>query len=488
MCKKLIMNLILFNFSLTLLPVNGLNTIDKFSVYNSSHLSFSDIYFEFNSNGPPIKKANVLRMSLEQFGAKGDGLSDDTEAISRALNSNVLEIYNQKQKAHYKISDRIVIDKVKRKRLVVKNAKFLNADISKPSFYFQNCSNVEITGGDFGYSTMPVKNGDGSQHVIQFDGCQNVVVRKIHIINSPEMGIAITNSNKVTIRDSFIEHTFRDGTYSHYSANVKYLNNKYRYIKDDAMSFHDYGIPQQKKQLSKFGYSQASNFIAQGNVVENAYQGLGSIGAYNVSILNNSFKNSVIAGISVFNAQDMYPGGTALVNKVRIEGNIITNSCTTLNINGLDLSNFGQASTGRAAICLLSLGAKNQLNQGETKRLSNITVSGNTVNRSGANGFFANLVDKLYLTNNKFINCSGSIPAQSLNGDVVEIWNCTGLWANFNSVIDSRSKILHQHGYSFNNVAGQTGNWNVKGTVGEEKSLDKLSILKIIPMKNGAKQ
>lgn len=477
MCKKIFLILAFSGFFST-------------EVLSEENISFPNRYYRipiwnlyFKPEFPisPLQKKSLLRMSLEQFGAKGDGLTDDTRAIIKAFNSSVLEIYSNKLKARYKISDRIIISKVKRKKLVLKDSKFLNSDISKATFIFQNCSNIEISGGEFGYVNMPVSNGDGSQHVFQFDGCQNVIMNKIHIINSPEMGVAITNCNNVIISNSLIEHTFRDGTYSHYSANVKYLNNIYKDIKDDAMSFHDYGISLQKKQLSIFGYSQASNFVAKGNTIINAYQGFGSIGAFNISIINNRFKNTVIAGISVFNAQDMYPGGTALVNKVRIENNLIQNSCTTLNINGLDLSNFGQASSGRAAICLLSLGAKNQLNQGETKHLSNVIVSGNTVNSSGANGFFANLVDNLRLTDNKFLNCSGSVPSQSLNGDVVEIWNCTGLWANFNSVIDSRPKTLHQHGYYFSNVSGQTGNWTVKGVIAEEKSLKMTTHLKDIP-------
>ncbi|GAB2597566.1 hypothetical protein GCM10027190_52060 [Spirosoma areae] len=429
------------------------------------------------STEKPLKSSE---RTLEQFGAKGDGVTDDTQAINKALNSSTPVIYARKTKAFYKISDKIIVNALKKKKLIAVGATFLNSDIRTAMFFFQNCSNIEIKGGKFGYATPPITNGNGSQHVFQFDGSQNIIISNVHILNSPEMGIAITNSNKVIVKNSLIEHTFRDGTYSHYSANVKYLNNTYKYIKDDAMSFHDYGIDNQKKQLLKFGYSQATNLTVQGNTVENSYQGFGSIGSRNIAVFNNKFKNTVIAGISIFNAQDMYIGGTVVAKKSKIQNNTIINPCTKVNINGVPYDNNGQASTGRAGICILSLGANNQLNQGESKRLTDVIVTGNTVTGSGANGFFANLVDGLQLTNNKFTNCSGAVPKQSLNGDVIEIWNCTGLWADANTIIDTRAKTLHQHGYAFNNVSGQMGKWNIKGVVAGEKILTGSKSLRLL--------
>ncbi|SOD95073.1 right-handed parallel beta-helix repeat-containing protein [Spirosoma fluviale] len=433
---------------------------------------------------PDSKLKNVSLIeefkSLEQFGAKGDGKTDDTQAIIKALNSPVPVVYAQKSKSYYKVSDKIVVSNINKKKLIATGAVFLNSDLTKATFFFQRCNNIKIYGGKYGYVNTPNTNGNGSQHVFQFDDCQDVLLNNIHVKNSPEMGIAITNSNRVTVKNSRIEHTFRDGTYSHYSANVNYLYNTYSNIKDDAMSFHDYGLDEQKKPLLKYGYKQATNLLAQGNIVKNCYQGFGSIGSSNVSVLNNKFTNTVIAAISIFNAQEMYPGGNASAKKCLIQNNVITNACTTASINEMSYSNYGQASTGRAAICILSLGARNQLNQGETKRLSTIKVIGNTINGSGANGFFANLVDNLHITNNKFMNCSGAVPQQSLNGDVVEVWNCTALWANANTVIDTRKNVLHQHGYAFNNVSGRMSGWNVKGVLRGESMLDRTQSLQII--------
>ncbi|MFD2571266.1 right-handed parallel beta-helix repeat-containing protein [Spirosoma soli] len=428
-----------------------------------------------------VNNAKAGRVTLEQFGAKGDGVTDDTQAITKALNSLEPVIYASKIKAFYKVSNLVVVTGVTNKRLIATGAKILNSDLTKATFLFQNSRNIQIEGGTFGYATMPTANGGNSQHVFQFEGCQSVLVNKIHIINSPEMGIAITNSNRVTVQNSIIEHTFRDGTYSHYSANVKYLNNTYNNIKDDAMSFHDYGIVSEKSKLIKFGYYQATNLVAQHNTVLNAYQGFGSIGANGVKVINNKFKNTVLAAIAVFNSKELYANGTSLARNAQILNNSIEGACSTVIINNQPFTNNGQASTGRAAIFVGSLGTNNQLNAGETKRLKNIVVSGNNIANSRAHGFFGRDIDNLRFLNNSFSNCSGAVPAQSLSGDIIELGNITNFTADNNAVIDTRPKKLHQHGYALNNVAGQMGNWNVKGVVAGEKLLTATQSLRSLP-------
>lgn len=423
------------------------------------------------SNLGLVNPYTVSKATLEQFGAKGDGITDDTEAITKALNSTFQVIYARKTMAYYKISNMIVVNKISEKKLVATGAILLNSDLTKATFLFQDSKNIEIQGGDFGYVDMPIINGGNSQHVFQFEKCQNVLVNKIHIKNSPEMGIAITNSNHVTIQNSLIEHTFRDGTYAHYSANVKYIHNTYNNIKDDAMSFHDYGLPSQKKQLIKFGYKQATNLIAKNNTVKNAYQGFGSIGAKGVQVINNRFLNTVLSGIAIFNSKELYPTGTALVNNAHVLNNTINNACSSVTINNKLYNNNGQASTGRAAIFIGSLGVNNQINMGETKLLKNVTIKGNKVQNSGAHGFLGGYIDQLVFTDNMFYDCSGAIPSQSLSGDVIEIGNVTNFLGNNNTIVDTRPKALHSHGYALNNVTGKMGNWHVKGVAIGEKSL-----------------
>lgn len=237
------------------------------------------------------------------------------------------------------------------------------------------------------------------------------------------------------------------------------------------MSFHDYGINAEKNSLRKYGYQQATNFTAQGNRVENAYQGLSSISASNIKILSNKIRNTVNAGIAVFNSTELFAAGTALVNRVLVRNNTVEKSCNDITINNIAIKNNGQASTGRAAIFIGSLGKNNQLNAGETKRLKNVIVEKNRVVDSGADGFVGNKIDGLVLEGNTFINCSGQVLAKSLEGDVVELSDLKNFMANNNTVIDNRAKTLHRHAYSINGVSGKMGNWHIKNVLEKKNQI-----------------
>ncbi len=455
------------------LDVNTVGITTFKSCVAESHKSFIPV----NSVSLGVKSREVdsqrpISATLESYGAKGDGKTDDTEAITKALNSPIEIIYSGKKGGNYRISNLIVVSNVHKKKLIASGAKFLNIDSTKASFLFEKCSNIEVRGGTFGYTKRPSVNGNNSQHVLQFESCVKVMVDKIHIINSPEMGVAITNSNFVTVQHSLIENTFRDGTYAHYSSNVKYLYNRYKNIKDDAMSFHDYGINLEKTQLKKYGYKSASNILALGNIVQNAYQGFASVGSQNITVSRNKFYNIVLAGVSLVNSMELRPGGMSSVKNAVISKNVLNNVCASpVIIMGRKYDNNGQASTGRAAIFIGSLGARSQLFMGETKRLTNVRVESNIINKCGANGFWSNLSDNLSLVDNKFYNCSGKSPEHSLAGNVIEINNTTGFKGYNNSIIDNRAKKLHEYGYVLEDVSGKMSKWNVQGTRKGEKLL-----------------
>jgi polygalacturonase len=400
--------------------------------------------------------------TFEQFGANGVDNIDDSNSILKAL-QNKANIITGKKGSVYIINNILLIKSLRNKKILMNGCKILNTDTTKASLLFQDCVNLNITGGDFGYLNQPKSNGGNSQHVFQFNNCQNITLNEVHILNSPEMGIAITNSNKITIKNSKIENTFRDGTYAHYSSNVSYLHNTYTNIKDDAMSFHDYGVQVDKSSLKKNKYGQSTNFIATNNSVKNCYQGIASIGSRNLYIAHNTIHNTVLAGISVFNSLELYENGNAEAKDVLIENNYIEQSCTNNRINNITLNNNGQSSTGRAAIFVGSLGRNNQINMGESKRLHNVKILKNVVVNSGSNGFFGDYTDSLVFEDNKFYNCFHKSSSQHLDYTPVEINNVNNLYANNNTIIDNRSTKKHRHGYSLINLNGIQKNWNVKG-------------------------
>jgi len=410
------------------------------------------------------------------YGAIGDGIHDDTDAISRALNSDSKTITFKQPPKFYKITKTIVIKNKKNKIISIENCKILNSSITQ-SFIFESCNNIIISGGILGHSIKIDKNGGNSQHVVQFNNCNKILVNKMHVINSSEMGIAITNCNNVVIKNSIIENTFRDGIYAHYSSNIKYLYNKLNSIKDDAISFHDYGRKSEKTNLTDIGLTQAENFVAQGNVIKNSYQGISSIGSKNILIKDNTITNTVLAGIAIFNSMELYIDGDAFVNHVKVQHNNISKACGTVYINKVAYKNNGQASTGRAAICICSLGKNNQINSGESKKLSNIEILENKVTSSGAGGLLCKDIISLKLVNNTFTNCSGENKQTSLGGSVVELITIQQLFAYNNTIVDTRNKVQHKHGYVINNSSGKIGKWQVnrylstKSIINESKDI-----------------
>lgn len=119
---------------------------------------------------------------------------------------------------------------------------------------------------------------------------------------APARWESVYDCHRVVFRENIIMNCFRDGIYSHFSSDISYLDNHLSHIKDDALSFHDYGDPSRKNFVKKAGHKQSGRFIARGNVIRNAYQGIASIGSEQITITDNIIDDTVNAGICVFNS------------------------------------------------------------------------------------------------------------------------------------------------------------------------------------------
>ena len=442
---------------LSLLNGKSASSLEKRTSRANQGTSTEDLLFQIASELDQL----YIPVSVKGFGAVGDGVHDDTQAFRDALKSNRTVLIPPTD-AYYKVSDLSTIANVSHLTIQAKGAKILNSDLTKASWLFQLCTDLTIDGGDFGYVITPTANGGNSQHVLQIDQSQRVVINGIHVLNSPEMGVAITMSNQVTVQHSLIEHTWRDGTYSHYSANVNYVNNTYQHCKDDAMSFHDYGRASERTFIAALGYNQAANIKVDRCTVENCYQGFSSVAGSGISVTNCTFKNIVGAGVALMNQKLLWPDGTAKLNDASIERNTFYKCCSETTINGTAYPNYGQGSSGRASICVVSLGDNNELSLTELKRLSNVRIRNNSVLESGALGLHCSSTDGLTVSGNTFQNCT--VSGNTLGGSAVEIWECTGyVEESINTVIDNRNPIQHQRGYSYSGAQGTKNNWVVVG-------------------------
>ena len=393
---------------------------------------------------------NDAPVSIDQFGAQaGNPSFDNGPIIIKALQSakSILLPANK----NYYISSRIFITGLSGLTITATGSTITNTNYDAQIFHFAQCSNITIIGGHYTRDVMPDKQDGKNQHCIEFVLCTNVSISNAHIERSPEMGICNNGVNGGVYTNNTIEHCMRDGIYAHYSINLKYIDNTINDIKDDGLSMHDYGIPAQKAFIIQAGHPQAGYSVISGNHVSNCVEGIASIGCTHVTISDNTVKNTVDAGISLFNSEDLSPGSDARVYFVAVLNNTIENAGADLTVDGVFFKSTAKYIVGRSAIYIACV------KQGQPYYLSklrsgDINVQGNRVTNCPVNGATLYNIDGLILKDNQFTNCHSDNNADT--GDIVEIQNCTAINVSDNEVIDTRRPALHDRGYAIVNCSG----------------------------------
>lgn len=359
-------------------------------------------------------------ISVKDYGAKGDGISDDTEHIQLAMQSNALIFFPS---GNYLVSKTIYLQSLNNVHIWATGAILTNTTLAKHFFQIDQCEFVTITGGKYTRSGVPSASWPTDRRCFYFVNCMDVVVQNIFIDGSPGMGICIANGINVKIVDNIIKNTTRDGVYIHYSVNVLYSGNYLENITDDALSMHDYGFNAAKHRIQALGYSQAGNSIIANNRIKNTMRGIASIGLQSLIITGNVIEHIVNCGVEVFNTLESFEGPDTQVQDVVISDNLVSYACLKSHkILGKLQGDNNQGEAGKAAITVGSFGADYHYKV-ENKRLSNISLTGNMVNYSAADAYFLNNIDGLVFNNNTARNCNTSpfprIPAISLSAGLV---------------------------------------------------------------------
>lgn len=404
-----------------------------------------------------IFSAHAQTKSIKDFGAKGDGVTDDTQALINGVQgSSTLLI----PAGTYNFSGRINLTGLHNKTIIAdKNAIMRNTVDNKGSFNITQSNHISLTGGTWTYVNLPKSNGTGSEHYFSITGCQDIQVTHIHLIGSAETGFSLVNDVNITIANNEIEKCYRDGIYSHYSAGLVYCGNYIHDIKDDAMSVHDYGIPSQRAVIAALGYQQAGSAIIFDNITRNTYEGFSSVAGSKLFIANNNIQNTVTGGISVFNSPTMFPGGTAKANKIIISNNSLSHAGDGATIMGQFHTNSAQLSTGRAAIFVGVTDTKNTIINPVT-RIQYIIVNNNKVTNCAKNGAYFGQVDNLSLFNNFFSD--NNTADDSFTGKSVELKDCTSVAIGKNMIRDNRSSANDKDAaYSLDHVNGSMDKWDI---------------------------
>ncbi len=398
---------------------------------------------------------------VSQFGATGDGVADDSEAIQKAFDSGEDLTFEKKI---YLLAKPLTLKGQKNIRIDFGSATLVKQNREEYTVKIAECNNIRLSGGTFviGSAENPeipeMYAKSVNAHTFMITSSENITLRDAYISGSGQMGICAMDCIGLIFEGNIIENCFRDGIYSHYCADVRYLYNRLKNIKDDALSFHDYG--RGGKKITAAGYRQAGNFIATGNTVHSAYQGIATIGSIGVTITNNFIDSTVNAGICVFNSDRVFKGSKAQVAEVVIANNMIVNAGKTTRIITKEYKNGLDTCTARAAICAQAQGM-DHLMPTATRRLSNIIISGNIIRECGTQGIQGHFVDNLSIIGNQVENCNSSGKASTQN--IIETVYCSNVQLMNNTVTDTRQKPLHGRGWSLRESTGTENGSQVKG-------------------------
>lgn len=409
--------------------------------------------------------ANAKRISntynVSYFGARGDGKTDDTEALTKAFNSPYNIVLTKGR--IYLIQGKITIT-VSNKTISGYGAEIKKTNNEFQTLIFNNCKKLKLAGVKFTLQTKADRNSiDGQAVCIQLIKCQDYIIQDIHIIGSKEMGICNMNCINGLMYKNHIEDTWRDGIYAHYSVRMVYDSNTIEDVKDDGLSMHDYGIPAQKPELIALGYKQAGHSKIINNKISRCFSGFSSIGCDGLIISGNIIKNTVLAGINLFNSDQLFHGTDAFVKNCTIKNNSLIGTDRMQTIVGQVIPNNGQLTSGRAAITVYSGTGPANLYPAATTRLSNINIRNNLIYNSGTNGIFCGNIDSVNIKRNRIRNCQ--IDGSSYTGYIVEVNKCTGFQTDSNTIVDEKIKgvLHHNRGYYISDSNGKLGTWFISG-------------------------
>ena len=321
------------------------------------------------------KRPESGTVNVKEFGAKGDGLADDTFAVQNAINTkNDIYIPN----GTYNISTELIITHSISINgngigLTILNS-LPNLDYSKSVFRSNNINNVSIKDLSILGNTDGV-NGAGSG--VHFKNSSGNIIENIFINNTSQAGIRLEEQNNTSVKYCTLDNIGRIGyTDNHgimiYSAagstidnyDIKIIGNKLtnvfkKGITDYAPDSSIYNISVNSNVLKNCNlgaiylgtingknfnisdnfisdsyvgiqYGQGVDSIISNNIVKNSTSdfGIGVFGTTNTVVTSNIIENSNICGIDTF----ILPSSK---NKyLTITNNIIRNSNRSSDSNG----------------------------------------------------------------------------------------------------------------------------------------------------------
>ncbi|MCD0170093.1 right-handed parallel beta-helix repeat-containing protein [Deinococcus sp. 23YEL01] len=255
-------------------------------------------------------------VSVKDFGARGDGRTDDAAALRRALATRGKNIHFPA--GTYIVGSVVTVDGASSQKLTGTGATIQ----ASPSFvrqgdnavlYIKNARDLVVDG-----LTVAGHRTDSTNSSIDIDGVrvassQNVTLQNTAIGRAPTNGLTILSSQNVTVQDSKFAGSTRHGIWSSRSDNVRLLRNTVQGNgAPNNLTYGGIGI------LATVG----TGFHAEGNTITDVSDTATKTEAVsNVTYRGNTIRTFGKDGIKVMPHP---PSGVNVVSNAVIEGNTIS--------------------------------------------------------------------------------------------------------------------------------------------------------------------
>jgi len=285
-------------------------------------------------------------INVKDFGATGNGTTDDTAAIQAAIStmgSSTGSLYFPE--GTYKTTG-IVIDTKSNFEVFGSFAKIISTNVNYYVMMIRNSSRFAITGLDLSHATQPARlNFSG----IFLTGCSDFKITNNHVHNCTGGGILVDNfSTRGAIRSNTVYNTLADGIHvTGGSSVISVTGNATSNTGDDGIAVVAYRATGQTKGIA-----------ISGNVVKySSSRGISCVGGIDVSITGNTISGTTYSGVLVAQEASYNTYGAS---NVAVSGNEIN-----------DVGAYGSPTSNYAGI---------QISGADTLYpIGNVVVSGNNI-------------------------------------------------------------------------------------------------------------